>query len=112
MNRVRAEVWSETRNKQMPWVNTSIIGEFVLNPQVAPLAPGTESQPGQAAASVTPSVAAVPLAQETRLWDSAENANSAEDYQAYLDAYPSGVYAHMAKNRIARLGPPNAVLPE
>jgi uncharacterized caspase-like protein/peptidoglycan hydrolase-like protein with peptidoglycan-binding domain len=122
MNRVRAEVWTETKNKQMPWVNTSIIGEFVLNPQVpnpqvAALAPDTGSLSGQAAASVTPSV--VPLvtlnqdrlAQETRLWDSAERANSVEDYQAYLDAYPSGVYARMANNRIARLGAPNAVLP-
>jgi len=91
MNRVRAEVWSETRNKQMPWVNTSIIGEFVLNPQVpnpqvAALAPDTGSQSGKTAASVTPFVPGVPLvnlnqdrlAQETRLWDSAERTNSVE----------------------------------
>ena len=121
MNRVRAEVWSETKNKQMPWVNTSIIGEFVLNPQVAARAPEhTAPLAGQAAASVTPAVPASPppftlnqdrLTQENRLWDSAEHANSREDYQAYLDSYPSGVYARMAKNRIARLGASNAVSP-
>jgi hypothetical protein len=107
MNRVRAEVWSETKNKQMPWVNTSIIGELVLNPRVAALAPDTESQSGQAAVNLNQDR----LAQETRLWDSAERANSVEDYQVYLDAFPSGVYARMARNRIARLGAPNAVLP-
>jgi uncharacterized caspase-like protein len=36
MNRVRSEVWETTKNKQLPWVNTSIIGEFSLNPQSAP----------------------------------------------------------------------------
>lgn len=121
MSRVREEVWDETKKKQMPWVNTSIIGEFVLNPQVAALVPEhTAPLAGQAAASVTPAVPAFPppftlnqdrLTQENRLWDSAERANSLEDYQAYLDAYPGGVYARMAKNRIARLGGSIAVLP-
>jgi len=59
MNRVRAEVWSETKNKQMLWVNTSIIGEFVLNPQVAPL-PHPQMAPlpqtWHEAASVTPAI--------------------------------------------------------
>ena len=33
MNRVRSEVWETTNNRQLPWVNTSIIGEFSLNPR-------------------------------------------------------------------------------
>ena len=32
LNRVRADVWEATNKKQMPWVNTSLIGEFIMNP--------------------------------------------------------------------------------
>lgn len=124
MNRVRTEVWTGTGNKQMPWVNTSIIGEFALNPhaaaaaatQVAALPPAeapADAGPGRIIA-VTPAAPVSPLAavatvnqdrlaQENRMWDSAEKGNSADDYQTYLDAYPGGVYARMAKSRIARL---------
>ena len=33
----------------------------------------------------------------------AQHSNLSADYQAYLDAFPSGVFAQMAKNRIANL---------
>jgi uncharacterized caspase-like protein/peptidoglycan hydrolase-like protein with peptidoglycan-binding domain len=92
MNRVRSEVWEATRNKQLPWVNTSIIGEFSLNPQ-APASP-----PSGAAASAAP---ADKLNQENLLWESAQHSNLAADYQAYLDSYPNGAFARMARNRIA-----------
>ncbi len=119
MDRVRAEVWRETKNKQLPWVSTSIIGEFVLNPKVASLEPGPiepRSEPLVATTATTPAPASAPrhdpgrdrLAQETRLWDSAERGNTLDDYKAYLDAYPSGTYARMARSRIARLGAQSA----
>lgn len=119
MDRVRAEVWHETKNKQLPWVSTSIIGEFVLNPKVAALEPEPSeprSEPGVATTAAAPAPASAPrvdpdrdrVAQETRLWDSAERGNTIEDYKAYLDAYPSGTYARMARSRIARLGSPSA----
>ena len=101
MNRVRADVWEETRQRQMPWVNTSIIGEFILNPVAAP------RQQVAALTDVGASPIANPaserLAQENKMWDSAERGNSSDDYRAYLEAYPNGVYSAMAKSRIARL---------
>jgi uncharacterized caspase-like protein len=121
MSRVRAEVWTDTKSKQLPWVNTSIIGEFILNPQVAPLDPGQlPYRPMGADPATDAPVNLLPhrinpqqerIAQETRLWDSAEKSNLAEDYRAYLDAYPNGVFAAMAKNRIAKLGPPTDAVP-
>lgn len=99
MNRVRTEVWQETKNKQLPWVNTSIIGEFDLNPQPA--------QPAALASAAAPVAAASPepdaVAQENLMWESAQRSNLVGDYHAYLDAYPKGVYAPMARNRIASL---------
>ena len=35
MSRVRNEVWQNTGHHQLPWVNTSLIGEYELNPQLS-----------------------------------------------------------------------------
>ncbi|HLJ69908.1 MAG TPA: caspase family protein [Roseiarcus sp.] len=96
MSRVRAEVWAATKNKQLPWVNTSIIGEFALNPKPEP------------AAAASPAPAPASQSTENLLWESAQRSNLAADYKAYLDAFPSGVFAQMARNRIAALSAPDA----
>ena len=36
MSRVRNDVWEKTEHNQLPWVNTSLIGEYELNPQPLP----------------------------------------------------------------------------
>jgi hypothetical protein len=41
--------------------------------------------------------------EETSLWISVKDSKDAEDYKAYLDKYPDGVYAPIAKRRIAQL---------
>ncbi len=103
MDRVREEVWRSTGEKQRPWVNTSIIGEFYLNPEAAPsVAVASLSQP--AAAAPNPAGLGVDRqALEMKLWESAERSNTAEDYKAYLEAHPTGYFATLAKNRIAKL---------
>jgi len=40
---------------------------------------------------------------ETSLWDSVKDSKDAEDYKAYLDKYPDGVYAPIARRRVAQL---------
>src|SRR5271170_1652574 len=108
MSRVRSDVWEATQNRQLPWVNTSIIGEFSLNPEPAAATAASAAQ--QASAAVDGDAAPRDKqAQEDLLWESAQRSNLAGDYQAYLDAYPSGVFSAMARNRIASLtGAPNA----
>jgi len=144
MNRVRSEVWEATKNKQLPWVNTSIIGEFVLNPQnpqnsqtsparvVTPVtdaalgglpgSPGAETAPPGPDKSASLSSPADPAhdapaakpdapkpdnsAQENIMWQSVEHSNLKADYQSYLDAFPNGIYAPMARNRVASLAKP------
>ena len=41
---------------------------------------------------------------ESLLWESPRHSNLSVDYQIYLDAFPNGLFAPMAKNRIALLG--------
>ena len=40
---------------------------------------------------------------EDLLWESAQRSNLRADYEAYLDVFPNGFFAQMAKNRIASL---------
>ncbi|WP_435627051.1 SUMF1/EgtB/PvdO family nonheme iron enzyme [Candidatus Ferrigenium straubiae] len=40
---------------------------------------------------------------ETALWNEAQKGTSREDYQAYLDQYPKGKYAALAKSRIKKI---------
>jgi uncharacterized caspase-like protein len=100
MSRVRNDVWEKTSHHQLPWVNTSLIGEYELNPQ-----PTSEPAAESAKPVVTPNeFAADPRqAQENLLWESAQHSNLGADYQAYLNAFPGGVFAQMAKNRIASM---------
>jgi uncharacterized caspase-like protein len=100
MSRVRNDVWEKTGHHQLPWVNTSLIGEYELNPRPTS-EPAAEAAKPVAASS---EFAADPRqAQENLLWESAQHSNLSADYQAYLSAFPSGVFAQMAKNRIASM---------
>ncbi len=100
MSRVRNDVWEKTGHRQLPWVNTSLIGEYELNPEPAP-GPSVK----------TASLSEVPAesnpdqrhAEENLLWESAQHSNLAADYEAYLTVFPRGVFAQMAKNRIASM---------
>ena len=88
MSRVRNDVWEKTGHHQLPWVNTSLIGEYELNPEPAPgpsakiaslSAVSTESNPRTSGTR-----------RKTSMWESAQHSNLAADYQAYLTAFPSG----------------------
>lgn len=113
MTRVRADVWENTRHSQLPWVNTSIIGEYLLNPHTAPIVVAdlgkTTAVDAAPPAAAAPALAVSPgdrQSAEALLWESAQHSNLGADYQAYLDAFPNGLFAQMARNRIASLGAP------
>jgi hypothetical protein len=97
MRKVRGEVFAATDSKQLPWVNTSIVGDFELNPAkpVAVAAPQTRE-------------AATTQATENLLWESAERSRAGEDYKTYLEAFPNGVFAPLARRRV-EVATPSAV---
>ncbi len=107
MDRVRADVWEATGRKQKPWTNSSIIGEFRMNPSV-------KISSADATISISPpSLPAAPVGLDRsqldiKMWEAADRGNSAADFRAYLDAFPNGQFATFARNRLARLQEPAA----
>lgn len=90
--------------KQRPWVLSDLTGEVFLR---APEAAAAVTPPGAPpAAAAGPSEAA--LEAETALWRSAEGTNSKEAYEAYLERYPEGTFAAMARVRLKALASPPA----
>ncbi len=83
--RVRVGVMKDTRNAQVPWESSSLVGDFYFKP---------------GAASATADPAAIELA----YWDSIKDSQGADDYRAYLKKYPNGLFADIAKRRA--LNPP------
>jgi hypothetical protein len=86
--RVRDTVMRQTSNRQQPFTYGSLGGEPVyLKP--APAAP----QPAAPAASS--------YAVELAFWDSIKESTSPADYRAYLEAFPEGSFAPLARARLA-----------
>jgi hypothetical protein len=93
--KVREGVERDTKRLQTPWELSSIKGDFVFNPTGRAAA-------AMASASAGPS-ADVSAQFELQFWKSVQESNRPEDIQAYLDKYPAGVFAPLARNRIDSL---------
>jgi len=77
-----------SRGQQEPWFEGGIEGDFCFRP----------AAPVQAAA---PEGSAMELA----FWHSVEASRDPRDFQAYLDRYPAGQFAPLARNRLTTLTP-------
>ena len=102
--RVRERVLNATDGRQRPHEYHSLLGEHYLG--VAPVGGGLAAAGGAgvSAASVAARGSSPVLAQqETVFWESVrESANPAE-LEAYLARWPNGVYAPLARTRVATL---------
>ena len=99
--RVREGVERETRRLQTPWDSSSLKGDFVFN------ATGTTKAAGTAAPSGPSADATLQI--EREFWISVRDSNRPEDIRAYLDKYPSGNFAALARNRLDSLVRPSRV---
>lgn len=105
-SRVTGDVYTNTAQAQRPWINVSLTGPVVLNKvnRVAPAPTQTEqvalsgaelSQPQQPASAM--------LEEQKLLFDLARETGDIEDYRAYLESFPNGLYANNARRMIRRL---------
>ena len=99
---VRAAVRKDSNNQQTPWENTALEGQFYFKPAVQLAAPS----PGAAAAAapIAGSQNAIdPAAFELAFWDSVKNSQRPGELQAYIERFPNGTFAMLAKSRLLEL---------
>ena len=101
--RVREGVERETRRLQTPWDSSSLKGDFAFN---------SAGRGASASAPAAGPSADTTLAIEREFWASVRDSSRPEDIQAYLDKYPNGNFAPLAKNRLAALVRPARASPE
>lgn len=94
--RVRIGVAKETGDQQIPWESSSLREDFQF-----------------LAASPTPTVNDTAI--DLEFWDSIKNGNRAADFAAYLEQFPKGRFAALARIRLNELQtpskPPTPTLP-
>lgn len=94
-NEVGLAVKNATGGRQQPWFATSPIeGTFHFLPGKASVSTPQEGAP---AAMVDPA------AVELSFWDSIKSSNNAADFREYLNQYPAGRFAGLARNRLRAL---------
>ncbi len=100
--RVRVDVVASSKSAQVPWESSSLSRDFSFAHGAA-LAAAPAASP---AASFAPSELALELA----FWDAVKDSRNPADYRAYLEQYPQGRFAALARVRAA-VAPPAAEAP-
>ncbi len=98
MMEVRTDVLRATQNKQRPREDNNLTDKFYFVPAAAvattqTVAPELSGNTGSAQT----------VDKEVVFWQSIQNSNSPAQFQAYLDQYPNGTFAPLARARIEEL---------
>lgn len=106
LTRVRGDVTEATLGKQRPWHNASLGREIYLGgkpPVAAAAQPQITIGEEAAKAPEVANTAASSWEVEQRLWDEASRRDSEPYYAAYLEQFPAGRFATVARLNIDRL---------
>jgi tripartite-type tricarboxylate transporter receptor subunit TctC len=89
-------------HEQVPALYDQALGEFYFRPGAVPAAP------------LAAPAAVDPAALELALWDSVKDSGQAAELNAYLEQYPQGRFAAVARSRLGQLAarPPAKTAPE
>lgn len=94
--KVRMQVSNRSAGKQIPWESSSLTGDFILNAAVSnennqiAKVEGEKNSNGQEV--------------ELLFWETIKDSNDAVLYQAYLDKFPTGAFAAIAKVKLVSVG--------
>jgi uncharacterized caspase-like protein len=100
---VRAKVLAQSGNQQTPWDSSSLTGPVVLLEKAVP-APQPVAEPVPAPQPAATQQASVD--KEALFWDSIKGSTDPGDFKAYLEQFPQGTFAPLARNRVAALTAP------
>ena len=115
MIKVRKDVIAATKQKQVPWDHSSLTGQFYFKPdgkeeteQVVAVDPvDTTTMTTRSADDGNVQIARTRLeaeqsAMELSFWNTVKDSNDPDLLQTYLNRFPEGVYADLARVLIAR----------
>jgi uncharacterized caspase-like protein len=97
---VRGKVLAATNQRQTPWDSSSLTGPVVLK-QVTMVTPVEPATPAPAPSE--PSGGASTQQAELLFWDSIKQSDNPATFEAYLTQFPNGVFAGLARAKIAEL---------
>lgn len=119
MRRVREEVIAETDGKQVPWSNSSLVGDsvvlnqtprqIVVEPKVQKSTPAISNpKPSAALSTSVPSSNGAAnnnanVALELSYWNTIKDSQSPTLLQSYIAQYPNGTFVGLAKAMIAAI---------
>ena len=86
MTRVRQSVYEETDRTQLPWDHSSLFGDFYFKRSERP---------------------DYDQALDREFWQAIKDSNDAGLFEVYLEKFPGGVFAQVARYRISNLNKPN-----
>ena len=102
--KVREEVLEATAGRQEPTVYGSLSDKnAILGPQPAPSAIVSANVSPTGTGKADDALTAEKLAAERLYWASVKDSEDAAEIQTYLDRYPSGTFAALARARLERL---------
>ena len=87
--RVTAEVSRATSGKQVPWVSSSLTGDFSFRPD-----------PISSLPSAAVAVPLDPTVNDRAFWESVKDSKNPEELTAYLEQFPNGLFAALAHSRL------------
>ena len=96
--RVRREVVAASNEEQWPAVYDDLLVDFVFRRSVS----AGVGSPGDVVAEDL-DAATVRLQQETVFWESIQDNGIQADFEAFLEQFPNGTFAGLARNRLAAL---------
>ena len=91
LRRVRVDVLQSTGGKQKPEIVDNLNGDVFMTPTQVAARPPTQPSPLPGDGSN----------REMLFWQSIMNSTNRADFEAYLETYPGGSFAPIARNRIA-----------
>ena len=101
------QVAQDSANRQQPWFASTLTNSLAM--ATGANAPSPSSLPALAATDAGPFISRGVLPKdsaeqyELTFWESVKDSTHASDYEAYLQAYPNGRFAGLARARIERL---------
>jgi hypothetical protein len=91
---VRINVVRDTSERQTPWEESSLTGDFYFRPGTAVAAAPAAAPPAAATSFAQPQVSS-----EARYWNTVKDSENPAEYNSYLQKYPDGEYADIAVAR-------------